>query len=60
MKIRMLVGVAGADFSLSPGDETDRFSAKEAARMIKAGSAVPVTKPKLEKAVRSPAKETRG
>jgi len=60
MKIRMLVGIAGADFSLSPGDETERFSAKEAGRMIRAGSAVPVTKAKQEKAVRAPAMEERG
>jgi hypothetical protein len=42
MKIKMLTGIAGSDFSLSPGDETERFSATEAVRMIEAGIAAPV------------------
>lgn len=56
MKIRMLVSTAGVDFALSPGDETDRFSDKEAARMIEAGQAVPVAETKVERAVKSTAK----
>jgi hypothetical protein len=42
MKVRMLTSIAGVDFSLSPGDETERFSDDEAARFIAAGFAVPV------------------
>ncbi|CAN7509156.1 hypothetical protein [Pararhizobium sp. LjRoot238] len=50
MKIKMLESLAGQDFSLSPGDVTDRFSDKEAGRFIKAGIAEkapvePVKKP---------------
>ena len=56
MKIRMLVSTAGVDFALSPGDETERFSDGEAARMIEAGQAIAVTGPKIERAVKSIAK----
>lgn len=58
MKLKMLVGMAGADFSLSPGDETERFSAGETKRMIEAGYAVPVREGKVEKAVKPAAPET--
>lgn len=61
MKIKMLVSVAGADFALSPGEETDRFSDGEAQRMVAAGSAVPVIATRVERAVKSARKvETRG
>lgn len=39
MTIKMLVGFSGADFSVSPNEETDRFSADEERRMIEAGYA---------------------
>ncbi len=61
MRIKMLVSAAGLDFALSPGDETERFSAAEAQRMIEAGQAVPVAEPKVERAVKVAAKvERRG
>lgn len=60
MKIKMTTGIAGIDFSLAPGDETDRFSDDEAARLVEAGFAVAVTPaPKAERAVKKPAAETR-
>jgi len=46
MKIRMLTSIAGADFALSSGDVTDRFSAAEAQRLIDAGYAEAVAVPK--------------
>ncbi|MBS7737934.1 MULTISPECIES: hypothetical protein [unclassified Chelatococcus] len=60
MKIKMLVGIAGTDFALSPDEETDRFSTKEATRMIEAGFAVPVADEKVERATKKPAPEKRG
>ncbi|MCB1499717.1 MAG: hypothetical protein KDK07_07980 [Bauldia sp.] len=60
MKIRMLTSMAGADFALAPNDETDRFPAKEAKRLIEAGYAVPVDKKPVDKAVRRPPAEKRG
>lgn len=42
MKIKMIVSIAGADFALAPGGETERFSQDEAERMIAAGIAAPV------------------
>jgi hypothetical protein len=42
MKIKMTVSLAGTDFVLSPGEETKRFDAAEAHRLIEAGYAVPV------------------
>lgn len=60
MKIKMLTSIAGADFTLSVGDETDRFSGDEAQRMLDAGFAVPVSEVKVERAVKSPAVEKRG
>lgn len=44
MTIRMLIGIAGTDFALSPGEETERFSDGEAERMIAAGMAEAVDK----------------
>lgn len=59
MQIRMLTGIAGADFSLSPGDVTDRFSAAEAGRMIAAGFAEAAGAAPVERAVDAPAVEKR-
>lgn len=60
MKLKMLTGLAGVDFLLAPEDETERFSGKEAQRLIDAGYAVPVAEHKAERAVRRPVAETRG
>ncbi|MGK2287267.1 hypothetical protein [Pedomonas sp. V897] len=38
----MLVGIGGADFSLSPGEETELFSEADAKALIASGQAVPV------------------
>lgn len=38
MKVRMLVGLAGREYSLAPGDEWE-FGAEEAGRLIAAGIA---------------------
>jgi hypothetical protein len=59
MTIKMLAGIAGVDFSLSPGDETGRFSAKEEERLIAAGLAARLAVSKVEKAVKPTAPETR-
>jgi len=39
MRIRMLVGIGGADFSLSPGEETELFSEADATALIASGQA---------------------
>ena len=60
MKIKMLTSIAGDDFALSPNDVTDRFTADEAGRMIKAGMALPEAGEKVERATKTdPKKETR-
>lgn len=60
MKIKMLVSLAGADFSVSPGEQYE-CSEAEALRHIEAGNAVPVAEPKVERAVKPSAKvEKRG
>lgn len=59
MKIKMLTSLAGDDFALAPGDETERFETDEARRLIKAGYAVPVVADKTERATKSPAPEKR-
>lgn len=53
MKIKMLVSVAGLDFALDAGSETDRFSDAEAIRMIEAGYAQPVAEEKIEKSTKT-------
>ncbi|GCA51784.1 hypothetical protein KGO5_04241 [Sinorhizobium sp. KGO-5] len=58
MKIRMLVGLAGSEYSIGPGDERE-FPDKEAIRLIDAGYAVPVAEEKTERAVAQPAAERR-
>jgi hypothetical protein len=42
MKVRMLLSLAGSDFALSSGDETERFGDAEALRLIEAAYAVAV------------------
>lgn len=59
MKIKMLVSMAGTDFALDVGQETDRFSEGEAVRLIAAGYAAPVSALVLERAVAAPALERR-
>lgn len=59
-KIKMIASMSGADFTLQPGDVTDRFGAAENVRLINAGFATPyVDKPVTEKAVKAPATEKR-
>lgn len=58
MNVKMLVGLSGNEYSLSPGDERD-FPEKEAIRLIDAGYAVPATGEKVERAVAQPAPERR-
>lgn len=52
MRLKMLVGMAGPDISLSPGDHHECSDAA-AIRLIEAGFAVPVSEPKIERAVKS-------
>ncbi len=58
MKIKMLVGLAGNEYSLAPGDERD-FPDGEAVRLIEAGYAVPAVAEMTERAVAHPAMERR-
>lgn len=58
MKIRMLVGLAGNEYALSPGDERE-FLDKEAIRLIDAGYAVPVAEQRVERALAVPTVERR-
>ena len=58
MKIKMLVGLSGIEYSLSPGDERE-FPDNEAIRLIDAGFAVPAVEEKVERAVAQPAPERR-
>ncbi|RDL51807.1 hypothetical protein BLJAPNOD_02948 [Ensifer sp. M14] len=58
MKIKMLVGLAGNEYSLAPGDERD-FPDGEANRLIVAGYAVPAVAEKAERAVVQPVTERR-
>lgn len=59
MNIRMLVGLSGNEYSLSPGDERE-FPDAEAIRLIEAGYAIPVAEEIVERAVAQPASERRG
>jgi hypothetical protein len=59
MLIRLLVGLSGPTYSLSPGDQRD-FPQDEAIRLIEAGYAVPVAGTAAETAVKVPAPERRG
>lgn len=60
MKIKMLAGFSGFDFSVSPNEITDRFSVAEATRMIEAGYAERVIDERREKAVKPSSPEKRG
>lgn len=60
MAVKILVGLAGVDFALAPGDITDRFDAAEEARLIAAGYAVAIVPDKVERAVKSGPVERRG
>jgi hypothetical protein len=55
----MLTGIAGADFVVNPGEETERFSGDEATRLVAAGYAVPVSDEIVERAVKAIAPERR-
>lgn len=59
MKIQMVVGLSGNEYSLSPGDVRE-FPDAEAIRLIEAGYAVPVAEETVERAVIAPAQERRG
>jgi hypothetical protein len=59
MRLRMLTGIAGADFVVNPGEETERFSGDEASRLVAAGYAVPVSDEIVERAVKPVAAERR-
>ncbi|WP_216654720.1 hypothetical protein [Pseudogemmobacter hezensis] len=58
MKIKMLTGLSGSEYNLTPGDERD-FPNEEAKRLIDAGFAVAASGEKRETAVKKPAAETR-
>lgn len=60
MKLKILIGLSGVDFSLAPGDETERFSGEEAQRLIDAEIAAPVSEEKRETATKKAAPEKRG
>ncbi len=60
MKIKMLVGMAGAEYTLSVGDETDRFEDAEAIRLIEAGYAAPLDEKPVERAIKKRSPEKRG
>jgi len=51
MKVRLLVGMAGIDFSHNAGDEIDCNEA-EGKRFIEAGIAEPGAAPKVQRAVK--------
>lgn len=50
MRIKLLVGLSGPAFTLNPGDERE-FPQDEAVRLVAAGFAVPVSEPKIERAI---------
>lgn len=54
----MTVDLSGPGLLLAPGDEHE-FPQDEAVRLISAGFAVPVSEPKIERAVLAPVIETR-
>jgi hypothetical protein len=58
MEIRVLVGLSGNEYSLSPGDHRD-FPDNEAIRLIEAGFAVPVAEKRVEHAVKGAPAERR-
>lgn len=60
MKIKMLVSIAGASFSLTDGDITEAFSEEEAARLIEKGLAEEVKAPVKKAAKRAPRAKREG
>lgn len=58
MQVRMLVGLSGPTFTLSPGDIYD-CDDSEGTRLICARYAVPYVEDKTERAVAAPAPEKR-
>lgn len=58
MLIRMLVGLSGPAYTLSPGDERD-FPQDEAVRLINASYAVPVSEREIETTDARQAQEVR-
>jgi hypothetical protein len=58
MKLKMLVGLSGNEYSLAPDDEHD-FPDAEAIRLIDAGYGVPVVAHSVERAVAETAPERR-
>lgn len=58
MKIKMLVSISGAGFSLSRGDETERFPENDALNLIKTGAAVLATGASYETATVNQTTET--
>jgi hypothetical protein len=59
MKIQMTVNMAGPEFSVNAGEETERFGDDEAKRLIAAGYAIPLAEEKTERAVKKPVQEKR-
>lgn len=59
MKLRMLLSLAGSDFALSRGDETERFGDVEATRLIEAAYAVLVSPPSFDPVVAMASVDTR-
>lgn len=57
MKIRMIQCLSGPEFTLNPGEETDRFDKVAAGRLVAAGIAEVVGKAPAKKA---PAKPVNG
>jgi len=53
MKIKLLVGRAGANFSNDPGEVVD-LPSDEATRMVESGKAEPVVESKKKRATRGP------
>lgn len=60
MRIKMLVGLHGANLALEAGDEYPNCDPAEARRLVEAGFAVPIAERKIERAVKAAKqKETR-
>ena len=59
MRLRMLTSIAGDGYALHHGEKTERFSGDEAARLVAAGYAVPVSDEIAERAVKADAPERR-
>lgn len=58
MLVKMLVSFAGTDIDWQSGSEQD-LPTDEATRLIDAGFAVPVSAPKVERAIAKPVAEKR-